>query len=191
MIAAITVDYLWKTFQNDNIGIASVYCDYKRQESQTTIHLVAAILKQLVQERPLFGEPVMALYKQHADRRSRPSLDEIISTLNSIISCYSKVYIVLDGLDECADKDGTRSELIAKLRSLQSRADINLMVTSRFVSRVEQSFKGFPMLEIRASDADVKQFVAGQMNRLPNYVRHNIDIQVEIQDRIVQAVDGM
>ena len=133
----------------------------------------------------------MALYKQHADRRSRPSLDEIISTLNSIISCYSKVYIVLDGLDECADKDGTRSELIAKLRSLQSGADINLMVTSRFVSRVEQSFKGFPMLEIRASDADVKQFVAGQMNRLPNYVRHNIDIQVEIQDRIVQAVDGM
>jgi hypothetical protein len=47
------------------------------------------------------------------------------------------------------------------------------------------------MLEIRASDADVKQFVAGQMNSLPNYVRRNINLQVEIQDRIVQAVDGM
>jgi len=133
----------------------------------------------------------MALYKKHADRRSRPSLDEIITTLNSVVSYYSKVYIVLDGLDECADKDGTRSELITGLRSLQSRTNTNLMVTSRFITRVEQSFKGFPMLEIRASDADVKQFVAGQIYRLPNYIRRNIDLQVEIQDRIVQAVDGI
>jgi len=191
MIAAIAVDYLWKTFQKDNIGVASVYCNYKAQESQTTTDLVAAILKQLVQERPSFGGPVAALYERHADRRTRPSLDELLTALNSVSSCYSKVYIVLDGLDECLDSDGTRSELLAKLRSLQTKIDISLMATSRFVPKVVQFFEGFPMLEIRASDADVKQFVAGQMSQLPNCVRRNIDLQVEIQDWIVQAVDGM
>ena len=106
MIAAIAVDHLWKTFQKDNIGIASVYCNYKSQESQTTTDLVAAILKQLVQERPLLGESVTALHKRHADRRTRPSLDELLTTLDSISSCYSKIYIVLDGLDECSNSDG-------------------------------------------------------------------------------------
>jgi AAA domain len=191
IIAAIVVDHLWKAFQKDNIGIASVYCNYKARESQTTTDLVAAILKQLVQERPLFGGPVAALYEQHADRRTRPSLDELLTALNSVSNCYSKVYIVLDGLDECSDSDGTRSELLAKLRSLQIKTDISLMATSRFAPKVVQFFEGFSMLEIRASDADVKQFVAGQMNRLPHCVQRNIDLQVEIQDRIVQAVDGM
>jgi Cdc6-like AAA superfamily ATPase len=191
MIAAIAVDYLWKTFQNDNVGIASVYCSYKGQESQTTTELVAAILKQLIQERPMFGEPVAALYKRHADRRTRPSLDEILTALNSVINCYSKVYIILDGLDECTDSNGTRSEFLANLHSLQTKTGTSLMATSRFVPRIAQSFKGFPVLEIRAKDADVKQFVAGQMNRLPNCVQRNIDLQLEIQDRIVQAVDGM
>jgi hypothetical protein len=65
------------------------------------------------------------------------------------------------------------------------------MATSRFVPKVVQFFEGFPILEIRATDADVKQFVAGQMNRLPHCVQRNIGLQVEIQDRIVQAVDGM
>ena len=191
MIAAIAVDHLWKAFQKDNIGIASVYCNYRSQESQTTTDLVAAILKQLVQERPLFGEPVTALHKQHADRRTRPSLGELLAALNSVSSCYSKVYIILDGLDECSDSDGTCSELLAKLRSLQTKTDISLMATSRFMPKVIQFFEGFPMLEIQATNADVKQFVAGQMNRLPHCVQRNIDLQVEIQDRIVQAVDGM
>ena len=191
MIAAIAVDYLWKTFQKDNIGIAYVYCNYKAQESQTTTDLVAAILKQLVQERPLFGEPVAALHKQHANRRTRPSLNELLTALDSVSSCYSKVYIVLDGLDECSDSDGTRSKLLAKFRSLQINTDISLMATSRFVPKVMQFFEGFPVLEIRAADADVKQFVAGQMNRLPHCVQRNIGLQVEIQYRIVQAVDGM
>lgn len=191
IIASIAVDYLWKTFQKDNIGIASVYCNYKARETQTTTDLVAAILKQLVQERPLFGGPVAALHERHADRRTRPSLDELLTALNSVGSCYYKVYIVLDGLDECSDSDGTCSKLLAKLRSSQTKTDISLMATSRFMPKVVQFFEGFPMLEIRASDADVKQFVAGQMNRLPHCVHRNTSLQGEIQDRIVQAVDGM
>ncbi|OCK75533.1 ankyrin, partial [Lepidopterella palustris CBS 459.81] len=191
MIAATVVDHLWKTFQNDDIGIAYIYCDYKRGETQTTTDLLAAILKQLVQERPLFGEPLVTLYKQHSDRRTRPSLNEILSALLSVISNYSRVYIVIDALDECADTDGTRSKLLAELFGLRTKTDTSLMATSRFVPKVVQYFEGFPTLEIRASDDDVKQFVVGQMHRLPNCIRSNNELQTEIQDRIVRAVDGM
>jgi len=45
MIAAITVDHSWKAFQNDNIGLAYIYCNYNRQEEQRSIDLITASLK--------------------------------------------------------------------------------------------------------------------------------------------------
>ncbi|KFY41758.1 hypothetical protein V494_02806 [Pseudogymnoascus sp. VKM F-4513 (FW-928)] len=191
MIAAIAVDHIWKTFQGDNVGVAYIYCNYKRQETQTATELLAAILKQLVQERPLYGEPVTALYKLHADRRTRPSLDEICTALRSVLINYSKAYIIVDALDECTDSDGTRSDLLLALRSLQANTSTSLMATSRFISWIEQSFQGSPVLEIQASEADVKQYVTGQLHRLPNCVRNDPALQTEIEDGIALAVDGM
>ncbi|KFY17788.1 hypothetical protein V492_00386 [Pseudogymnoascus sp. VKM F-4246] len=191
MITAIAVDYIWKAFQGNNVGIAYVYCNYKRQETQTATDLLAAILKQLVQERPLYGEPVATLHKRHADRRTRPSLDEICSALNSVLINYAKAYIIIDALDECIDSDGTRSDLLTILQNLQAKSNISLMATSRFNARIEQSFQGSSMLEIQASDADVTQFVAGYIRRLPKCVQRDPELQAEIQDGIVQAVDGM
>lgn len=191
MIAAIAADHIWKAFQSENVGIAYIYCNYKRQETQTTTDLLAAILKQLVQERPLYGEPVIALHKLHGDRRTYPSLKEICIALNAVLNSYSKAYIIVDALDECTDSDGTRSKLLTILRDLQTKTDMRLMVTSRFVARIEQSFQGSLMLEIRASEADVKRYVAGQLHRFPMCVQRDPELQAETQDGIVLAVDGM
>lgn len=45
MIAAIAVDHLWRHVQNDDIGVAYIYCNYKTQADQTPTNLVATILK--------------------------------------------------------------------------------------------------------------------------------------------------
>jgi len=191
MIAAIAVDHIRKAFQSDNVGVAYVYCNYKRREIQTATDLLAAILKQLVQERPLYGEPVATLHNRHANSSTRPSLNEICTALNSVISKYSKVYIIIDALDECTDNDGTRTELLTILRSLQTKTNTSLMATSRFLARIEQSFQGFPRLEILARGADIRRFVAGQMHRLPKFIQRDPELQTEIQDAIVLAVNGM
>lgn len=188
MIAAIAVDHTMKVFQSDNVGVAYIYCNYKRQNTQTVTHLLAAILTQLVQEHPLYGEPVTSLYNRHADRGTRPSQEEIYASLNTVISSYSKVHIIIDALDECGD---SCSELLDILCSLQTKTDTSLMVTSRFAIGIEQLFQGYPKLEIRASDADVKRFVEGQIHRLPNCVKSDPELQRETKDGIVQAVDGM
>lgn len=65
------------------------------------------------------------------------------------------------------------------------------MVTSRFIPDIENKFKSTPRLEVRASNADVKRFVAGQMYRLPKCVQRDDELQGFVQDRIADAVDGM
>ncbi|RYP10462.1 hypothetical protein DL764_000645 [Monosporascus ibericus] len=191
MVAAIAIDHLLRTMQSNTIGVAYIYCNYKAQADQTTTSLLAAILKQLAQARPCAAEPVARLHNQHADRRTRPSLEEIISALRSVLTIYSSVYVVVDALDECAYKDGTRSQLLANLRDLQSKTDMRLMVTSRFIPEIETEFRSMPTLEVRASGTDVKRFVLGQIYRLPKCVLRDDELQGFTQDKIVEAVDGM
>jgi hypothetical protein len=188
MMAAISIDHLCRMAGSDNIGVAYLFCDYKAQADQSALSLLAALLKQLVQSRTDIAAPVTQMYDGHSKRKSRPSLDEIFAALQSVCSNYPTVYIVVDALDECADRDGDRGRLIDKLCDLQARTDVRLLFTSRFVSEITQKFHSNPLLEVRASEEDVRRFVEGQMSRLPKY---DEQLKVTIEDRIVEAVDGM
>jgi hypothetical protein len=188
-MAATTIDHLLRTLQSDAIGVAYIYCSYKGKSDQNTTSLLAAILKQLVQVRPSIAEPVTRLYND--PKRTRLSLEQIHSALQSILTNYSMVYIVVDALDECQEKDGTHSQLLAKLRDLQRKADMRLMVTSRFIPHIENEFRLALRLEVRASDEDVKRFVIGQMYRLPKCIQRDNELQRFVQDKIVEAADGM
>jgi Cdc6-like AAA superfamily ATPase len=189
IMAATTIDHLSRTLPRNTIGVAYIYCNYKEKANRNTTSLLAAILKQLVQARPSIAEPVRRLYNN--PDRTRPSLEEILSALQSILTNYSSVYIVVDALDECQENDGTRSQLLAELRDLQCKADMRLMVTSRFIPDIENEFRLALRLEVRASDEDVKRFVIGQIYRLPRCIQRDSELQRFVQDKIVKAVDGM
>lgn len=191
MMAAIAIDYLSRTTQSDTTGLAYIYCNYKTQTDQNASRLLAAILRQLVQVRPWIAEPVNRLYDHHADRRTTPSLEEIFNALRSVLTNYSRVYVVVDALDECPDHNGTRKQLLTKLHDLQGKIDLRLMTTSRFIPGIVEEFKGMPMVEVRASDADVKRFVAGQIYRLPRCIRRDHELQSFVEGKIVEAVEGM
>jgi Cdc6-like AAA superfamily ATPase len=189
MVAAIAVDQLLDSAQIGAYGVAYVYCNYKSQANQDTVSMLAAILKQLVQSRPSTLGPVERLHQKHAIRGTKPSLDDIYSALRDVLVQYSYVHIVVDALDECQPE--TRRQLCAKLLDLQKGVDIRLMVTSRFVPDVEDAFRVALRLEVEASDEDVKQFVAGQIHRLPACIQRDVALQDLVQKRIVEAVDGM
>ncbi|KAK2798717.1 hypothetical protein FQN50_008755 [Emmonsiellopsis sp. PD_5] len=172
-------------------GAGKTMCNYKVQADQTTIDLLAAILKQLLPTSPSMMEPVIQLYDQHARKGTRPSLDNIVGVLQSVLASQSRVYLVVDALDECSDDKGTCSQLLDKLRALQSETSLHLMVTSRWIPEIVSEFKSAPTLEVRASEADVKRFVRGQMYRLPGCVQRDNALQLMVQEKLVQAADGM
>jgi hypothetical protein len=96
---------------------------------------------------------------------------------------------VIDALDEC--QDGTRRQFLSRLRNLQAERDVRLMVTSRFLPEIADAFQEATRLEIRASREDVKRFVAGQTYQLPRCIQRNAELQEMMQEKIVEAVDGM
>ncbi len=148
MIAAIAVDHLCENVQTQDIGVAYIYCCYKTQADQSAADLAAAILQQLVQGKASVAEPVANLYDRHAEKKTRPSLEEIQSALLVVVSNHTKVYLVVDALDEYLDHNGSGNQLLNMLRQLQATGPLHVMVTSRFDAEVAREFSLSPMLEI-------------------------------------------
>ena len=65
------------------------------------------------------------------------------------------------------------------------------MITSRMIPDIINKFKTALRLEVQASDEDVKQFIAGQVHRLPRCIQRDAALQEMVQDKITEAVSGM
>jgi hypothetical protein len=193
MITSIVVDHLWTEFQNDaNIGIAYLYCNYRQQQEQKAEDLLSSLLKQLAQEQLPVPEAVKNLYEHHRTKRIRPSFDKIVKALHFTIELYSRVFIIIDALDECHVSSQGRDRLLSAVFGLQAQTQINLYATSRFVPEITSQFERCISKEIRAKDDDVLRYING---RIPQLLRSRIskylDLQNAIRRQLVEAVDGM
>jgi len=110
-----------------------------------------------------------------------------MTSLKSEIKLYSKVFIVVDALDESPEDEGTRADLLVALQSLSGT--VNLMVTSRDFSPIARHFPGATLIDIRANDEDVRSYVHGRIACVPR--RHLVALQVTIANKIVENVKGM
>jgi hypothetical protein len=192
ILTSIVVEELTTRFHNDkSIGIAYLYCNFRRQDEQKIDDLLASLLKQLAEYQPSRPGSVKDLYDRHKTKRTRPPLNEISGSLQAVATLYSRVFIIVDALDECQVSDGCRQRFLSGLFNLQAKCKANLFATSRPISSVEKAFEGNPMLEIRASEEDVRRYLDGHMFRLPGFVARSPELQEEIKTDIVKAVDGM
>ena len=191
-MTSIIVEHLWSSFQNDSsIGIAYLYCNYRRQHEQKPIDLLSSLLKQLLQELPSVPADITHLYGRHKNKRTRPSFDEISKVLQHAIRLYSKVFIIIDALDECQVSDEGQSRLLSELFSVQIQ-EVNLLVTSRPLPEIVSQFGGCILKEIRARDDDVRRYING---RIPRLLRSQIskysDLQDTIRGKVMKAADAM
>lgn len=172
-------------------GIAYIYYNFRRQDEQKIDNLLASLLKQLAESQPSLPESVKDLYLHHKAKRTRPSLEEISRVLRSLVAMYTRVFIVVDALDECQTSDRCLSKFLLEIFDLQSKAGINFFATSRPIPDINKKFIGYPSREILASDEDVRRYLDGHMSSLPEFVLKRQDLQEEIKTEITRAVEGM
>ncbi|EXK78267.1 hypothetical protein FOQG_17045 [Fusarium oxysporum f. sp. raphani 54005] len=192
ILTSIVVDTLNSKFdKNSEIGIAYIYCNFRRQHEQKIDDLLASLLKQLTQCRSSLPDSVKNLYDRHKAKRTRPSLDEILGLLQSVAAMHSRVFIIVDALDECLASDGCRTRFLSELFNLQTRHRTNVFATSRFIPEIMDRFETSLSIEIRASPDDVARYLEGHMGQLPSFVRQDRQLQEEITMGILEAIDGM
>lgn len=177
-------------FTGANIAIACIYCDYKSQAEQTVSGLIASLLKQFVQDRPIISDHIKSLHQRHFIPNTRPTPKEVTQALRSEIEMYSKVFVVVDALDECLE--GNQRDLVTELGSLGSA--VNLMVTSRLLPLIQQLFKHAKCLNISANNDDVRKYIIDRIpheHRLSRIVETDRALKENIVNKIISNIAGM
>ncbi|KAI1753132.1 hypothetical protein F4782DRAFT_539851 [Xylaria castorea] len=160
ILAAMVVNDLESEPNQDNaLAVSYVYCNYKRQHEQTAEHLLSSLLKQLAWSQPSLPKSVKQLYDQHKRKRTRPSLGEISEALESVTRQSSRVFIVVDALDECQASDNCRARFLSALFALQAKAEVHVLVTSRPIPEIIGQFEGSASIEIRAPNEDIRRYL--------------------------------
>lgn len=191
ILTAIVVNRLNYIYAgNPTVGISYIYCNFRRQDEQKAEDLLLSLPKQFVQEQPFLPESVKTLHKRHNQKRTRPTFKEIQGALLSVVAHFSKVYIVVDALDECSTSNSGREQFLSSIFDLQSRTGANIFATSRISKDIAKRFENTLSLQIRANEEDVECYLDGQMLLLQSDILDD-GLRDKIRRDVVRAVDGM
>ncbi|KAF7556192.1 hypothetical protein G7Z17_g1663 [Cylindrodendrum hubeiense] len=89
MVSAIVIEELKNRFRNDpSVSIAHIYCNYKREDSQTIQHLLESLLRQLVSNLATIPENIRSMYNTNFHGKIRPRFDELIQSLHEAAAIF-------------------------------------------------------------------------------------------------------
>ncbi|KAF7333149.1 ANK-REP-REGION domain-containing protein [Mycena venus] len=189
VLASMVVDHLVPKSQNKNLGVACIYLNHKEAEDHTPTRLLSSLWRQLVLGKDV-GPLPKKLYERHQEKETSPSLDEVFEVLCSVITEFSKVYLVVDAVDEYPETQ--RQTLLKHLAELGPT--VNLMITSRPHIAPDSSLPNSETIEIYANEDDVRKYVDAQIDifpRLSKHVQSRVGLREEIHSVITCTVNGM
>ncbi|KAH7172885.1 hypothetical protein DER46DRAFT_551413 [Fusarium sp. MPI-SDFR-AT-0072] len=161
VLASAIIENLHSRFQNDsNIAIAHIYCRYNRVYKQTFNELQASLLRQLCERLSPLPKDIMKLHSEYKSRRVEAPPERILSGLESVSGLFSKVFLVVDALDEWqATEHVDLYSLPGELLFLQKKLTINLLTTSRPLPLISNQFGNCPALQIIAQQQDIDAYI--------------------------------
>ncbi|KAI4181646.1 MAG: hypothetical protein LQ348_004987 [Seirophora lacunosa] len=191
VLASIVVDFLRNTTNSDRRrAVAAVFCNFKEFNVQNPENLLASLCVQALDGDVPIPVALQELYKSHEVKRTRPTLREIETVFVEIGKLLDDLYLVIDALDECSAD--ARSFITQKLRTLSSNT--KLLATTRPIDDITREFTTEPVLEIRASHADLEKYIKARFersSRLSAIVQKQPSLETEISDGIIAKANGM
>jgi hypothetical protein len=171
----------------DRVGVAFFYCDGGLLEKQGAFNIFSTLLKQLaIQSAENAGLSQLKAVLNRYRRRFVPSTEFVVSELEWIFHCFSDVYLIVDGLDECPKRELINPILLRLGRKAR------VLVTSRPEIDMVSAFDGQPYLNIDdAILGDIKTHVQWQMENNERLCHIRPSLKRKIEDELLARSAGM
>ncbi|PGG95107.1 hypothetical protein AJ79_10258, partial [Helicocarpus griseus UAMH5409] len=192
VISALVIDELKKrAVSRPEIGLGFIYCDYRDQEEQTTENVLGAMLKQLLERLSEIPERVLTLYEERTNHGKQLSSTDATDLLRMTCSHFSKIYLILDALDELKPRD-----LWGLLKCFRDgSASIQIFITGRphVGGTIREYLKTEQSITIEARESDIQRFIEYEIGG-PNDIEPKAmdkQLRTEILKKIVDSAKGM
>ncbi|KAK8065162.1 hypothetical protein PG997_011909 [Apiospora hydei] len=152
------------------VAVAYFYCDRNRADHQDPGQVLASLVRQLSfrEDTQSMVEFVHDEYRKHQAKgfAADMTFQERTELLGRLTSLYQKVFLVVDGLDEC--NRTTRRSFMDTLESVRisSTSTVKMFVASRDDGDIKARYEATSNLLISASDnqEDIERFVLAQID---------------------------
>ena len=178
-------------------ALAFFYFDFTDPRKQDPELMVCSLISQLSQQCVKIPAALVTLFSSCGKGGMRPSLNAALQVLHDMILEFPQTYVIVDALDECAN----RKELMDILRCIVGwkSEKLHILVTSREEGDIENSFQYFVdrqdmvCLHSKLVDPDIEVYIRQRLSedeRLQKW-RKDTQIQEEIETALVKGAHGM
>lgn len=189
------INHLQHRFEQGDCGIAFFYCDYK--EERTAFDLLSSLARQLsdllLTKHPTLFSKLDNLYLNHGSGTKRLTLSEIRSLLSDLVKEHSRLFIVIDALDECAIAY-ERGLVVSVMKELCG-SFAKVLITSRpNFEDINNHLVGRSKIDIVASADDIRTYLAAKILGNVTFMRRiaSMDgLREQIVTTITNRASGM
>ena len=176
-----------------NSVCALFYFSFSDERKQTYDDVLRSLVAQLG-----WKDPALSRLCQTYDKPNRPAIhaDDLEAVLKISLGSFNTIFVVLDALDECPERNDIRTTFLDFLRSLASSAEsLKIFATSRDESDIHESLSLMQVekmsIDTAAVGVDIKQYVCHEIRRERRFARLSQTSKQEVENTLVDRADGM
>jgi Cdc6-like AAA superfamily ATPase len=189
MTTSFVVDNVQERYDNDNqIGVAYIYCQHLRHAEQTSEYLMTSIFRQLLEKHDTIADEVRTAYKSKKQGKRTLNPEEKSNLLNVVLGLFKKTIVIVDALDEL--RSAACDEFITNIIFIQQKFNVNIYATSRITKEVAHQAPNATLVEIQARKEDLIRMINSILE--PGFLlKNDPDLRRKVLDKILQATNGM
>jgi len=187
------IDHLCDQASKSDIAVVGLYCDFLAQHEQTTLNMLGAILKELINRREIPKHVKQAFKK--AKRESsylRPRLPDLLELIKATVASLPQVFICIDALDEMLPKH--RSDFLRSLQGIvRGSPNTRVFLTGRamVLQEIKEHFPGAVMVPISPTKEDVETFLVMKLEGDTEPNAMDDDLHTDIMRVIPENISEM
>ena len=199
VLTSTVVEYIQRSLvsKNSRVALAFFYIDYRDPEKQSLDACLANIVRQLINQTPQGIKQLEELKEQKQRSFSRNlAARDYIDMIKKLADMQSKVYIVIDALDEAPDP-GPFIDAFTQLSSRECGTPVAMLLSSRNSTDIENLLMPVATKHVLVSSEendDVRHFITTEVNKRFTSRKLNVP-HVELIDltvsKLVTRADGL
>ena len=167
-------------------AIAYAFCRREDRSSQSPAAILGSLASQISQQQDGINSEIEKEFSS-SKHGEEPSQRTIRMLMRSVLSYSTKLFIVVDGLDECENNDQLAQDLRDFVQQ-NSTSAVKIIILSRHEYLLEECFKPYRRIQpdLGANEIDLKAYIE---SLFPDDSEANVN--QEIRKECVAKADGM
>ena len=133
------------------------------------------------------------LYSLCGSGYQQPSPDDLHNVLQMILGGFDSVYIILDALDECSERDKVLDWVQTVILHNKENYRLHLITTSRPEKGISEKFNSYNCVDlVKASgNHNIVAYLDNQLQNDSDWQKWDQKTQNEIKSTLIKQADGM